>query len=156
MDVFRSISLGVLAMSIGLEPRLSVRPLGDVAVIALPTSLRTEARNGYDDGRSVRLTYAFSSTYFWASFGSITTYRQLVIVSVMAPDATESEYGEVPRRLNLGYERRAVVSRGALGSGQLTVTTGIYSGGSLAEPALEFVYIDRSRRLQLAWHAWRW
>lgn len=45
-------------------------------------------------------------TYFWASFGSITTYKQLLIVSVMAPDATEAEYVTLPRLS--GFELRTV------------------------------------------------
>jgi hypothetical protein len=55
--------------------------------------------------------------------------------------------------MSISYEGRRKVRDATLGSGTLTVFEGMYSVGSLNEPALQFVYSDRARRLQLVWHA---
>ncbi len=133
--------------------RLTERRLADVAVIDIPADIKNETFRGYRDDQSGRLTFGFSSTYFWASFGSTTAYKQLLIVSVMAPDATDAEYAAMPHRLPVSYEQRKKVQTRQIGSGTLTVSEGVYTQGNLNEPAFEYVYVDRSRRLQLAWHA---
>lgn len=135
------------------QPRLTERSLADIGVISVPRNLKVEGTGAYGEDEMGRLTFGFSSTYFWASMGSITTYKEQLIVSVMAPDATASEYADVPRRMRISYEQRRPVRRSALGSGTLTISEGIYARGSVMEPAYQFVYADRARRLQLAWHA---
>jgi hypothetical protein len=133
--------------------RLTERRLADVAVIDIPADIKNETFKGYRDDQSGRLTFGFSSTYFWASFGSTTAYKQLLIVSVMAPDATDAEYVALPNRLPVSYEGRRKLRTSPVGSGTLTISEGVYTQGNLNEPAFEYVYVDRSRRLQLAWHA---
>lgn len=150
MNLRYSHTLGLVAMTFALQPRLTSRPLDDIAVIELPASIKERLNTDVQMGRR---TFGFSSTYFWASMGSITRYKQLIFVSVMAPDATDAEYGEVPRQLNLLYEHRNVVQLTKLGSGTLQVTEGMYALGMDQERAYEYVYIDKARRLQLAWHA---
>lgn len=108
---------------------------------------------GVRDDQAGRLTFAFSTSYFWASFGSSTAYKHLLFVSVMAPDATEAEYNEYPTRFTVSYDGRRKLSTTALGSGILTVREGTYTQNSLREPAYELLYVDRARRLQIAWHA---
>lgn len=133
--------------------RLTERRLADIAVIDIPASIKNEGYTGYRDDQPGRLTFGFSSAYFWASFGSTTAYKQLLIVSVMAPDATDAEYAAMPRRLPVSYERRKKVRTSTVGAATLTISEGVYAQGNLNEPAYEYVYVDRSKRLQLAWHA---
>ena len=135
------------------QPRITERPLADIAVISIPASIKNETNRAYTEEQTSRLPFQFSSTYFWASFGSITTYKELMIVSIMAPDATDAEYAALHRAMNLSYEQRTKIQTSAVGSGTLTITDGIYTRGSLSEPAVEYVYRDRARRLQVAWHA---
>lgn len=136
-----------------ISRRLTERRLADIAVIDIPASIKNEGFTGYRDDQPGRLTFGFSTAYFWASFGSTTAYKQLLIVSVMAPDATDVEYAAMPHRLPLSYERRKKVRSSAVGSGTLTISEGVYTQGNLNEPAYEYVYVDRHRRLELAWHA---
>ena len=150
-------------MFFATQPRLSERALADVAVVSLPTTLKSPVglseklkppfEAGYNGEELGRLTFTFSSTYFWASFGSITTYKQLMTVSVMAPDATAAEYAALPRSWSLGYEQRKRLPTRTVGTGELTISEGVYTRGSLSEPSHEFVYRDRTRRLQIVWHA---
>ncbi len=147
-----TISVGVLSM-FSSQPRITERALADVAAISIPSNVKTENEGRYNDEEIGRLTFGFSSTYFWASMGSITTYRQLLVVSVMAPDASDAEYATVPRRMGISYEQRTRVQSRTIGTGTLTVTEGIYTRGSVTEPAHQFLYSDRARRLQLVWHA---
>jgi len=133
--------------------RLTERRLADVPVLDFPADFKTGTFRGYRGDQSGRLTFGFSSTYFWASFGSTTAYKQLLIVSVMAPDATDAEYAAMPNRLPVSYEGRRKLRTSPVGSGTLTISEGVYTQGNLNEPAFEYVYVDRNRRLQLAWHA---
>jgi hypothetical protein len=167
------ICLGAWAVACQGQPRLTERRLADIAVIGVPSNLEAEDKitvlvaptaltaltaghqSPYRDDLMERLTFGFSSTYLWASMGSITTYRQQLIVSVMAPDAPDTEYAQVPRRMSIHYDERKQLPSRALGTGTLTITEGIYSRGNVTEPALQLLYADRSRRLQLVWHAVR-
>lgn len=153
MTLHQAIRGGLLATFVMSQPRITERTLADIAVISIPASIKNETNRAYTEEQTSRLTFQFSSTYFWASFGSITTYKELMIVSIMAPDATDAEYAALPRAINLRYEQRKKIKTTAVGSGTLTVTEGIYTRGSVTEPAVEYVYSDRARRLQLAWHA---
>ncbi|MBL0170376.1 MAG: hypothetical protein IPP90_06510 [Gemmatimonadaceae bacterium] len=150
MNIRLSLTLGVLAMAFTLQPRRTSRPLDDIAVIELPANIKDKLNTDVQMGRR---TFGFASTYFWASMGSITRYKQLLLVSVMAPDATDAEYSETPRQLNLLYEQRKVVQSTTLGSGTLRITEGLYGLGVDRVAAYEYVYTDKMRRLQLAWHA---
>ncbi len=159
---FTAFAMLVLTMSarptgVSNQPRLTERTLSDIAVISVPRSLtpdqKGETKNAPWDEDMGKLSFGFSNTYFWASMGSVTAYKERLIVSVMAPDATASEYAESPRRMSISYEQRRKVRSTAIGSGSLTVYEGIYTRGSETEPALQFVYSDRARRLQIVWHA---
>lgn len=155
--------VGALLLVMAMPPRLTERSLADVAVVSVPANLKSPVGvserlrppfdSGYNGEELGRLTFTFSSTYVWASFGSVTTYGQRMTVSVMAPDATAAEYAALPRGWSLGYERRRLVRTSTVGSGELTITEGVYSRGSLSEPSYEFVYRDRARRLHIVWHA---
>jgi hypothetical protein len=147
------VALGLLIALPDTQPRLTSRPLVDIAEISIPASIKNERYRGYHTEQESRLTFHFSSTYLWASMGSTTAYKQLLVVSIMAPDATDAEYTAYPRALPVSYEQRRKVSTSSIGSGSLTITEGRYTVGNLDEPAFEYLYIDKSRRLQLAWHA---
>ena len=155
--------VGAILVLLATQPRVTERALADIAVVSVPTNLKSpvglseklkpQFEAGYNGEELGRLTFTFSSTYFWASFGSVTTYKQLMTVSVMASDATTAEYAALPRAWNLGYEQRTLLQTSTVGSGELTITEGVYSRGALSEPSYEFVYRDRARRLQIVWHA---
>ncbi|QJR37536.1 hypothetical protein [Gemmatimonas groenlandica] len=153
MTLHSLFSLGAFAMMFSVQPRLTERPLADLGTITLPTSLKNEGNRAIVEEQESRLTFQFSSTYFWASMGSTTTYKQLMIVSIMAPDATDAEYAALPRYMAMRYEPRQQSTTRVVGSGTLRMTEGIYSRGNLSEPAVEYIYSDRARRLQIAWHA---
>ena len=170
MKTLLSICLGTLAIACSAQPRLTERSLADVARISVPSNLSNEDKlsvlvapppnatpeqSPYRSDLMERLTFGFSSTYLWASMGSITAYRQQLIVSVMAPDASDEEYATPPRRMAISYEQRKQLPARTLGTGTLTTTEAIYARGSVTEPAYQFVYADRARRLQLVWHAVR-
>ncbi|MEQ1690584.1 MAG: hypothetical protein ABMA00_04825 [Gemmatimonas sp.] len=150
MHIHNSFTLAVFAMALTLQPRLTKRSLADIAVIELPASIKDKS---YTDDQMGRKTFGFSSTYFWASFGSPTRYKHFLIVSILAPDATDAEYAETPRQLNMLYEKRKVVQSTVVGTGTLRIVEGLYSLGVDQEPAYEYVYTDKARRLQIAWHA---
>ncbi len=137
-------------MLFSAPPRITERSLGDVAVIALPKNLKIRNPQ-YAEEQLSRLTFEFSSTYLWASFGG-TTYKQLMIVSIMAPDATDAEYAASPRYLSFSYDGPVTVNKATVGSATLTTTEGIYSRNGVTEPAIQYLYVDKARRLQLAWH----
>ena len=143
--------LGSVAM-IFSQPRLTERALADVAVIRVPRNVKERYKSGRED-QAGRMTFTFSDDYFWASFGSSTAYKQQLFVSLMASDASDAEYEAYPRRMSLSYDPRTVHPTKPLGSGMLKVIEGVYIQNTLAEPAHTFIYIDRTRRLQIAWHA---
>ena len=146
-----TLALGVFAMLFA-QPRLTQRALGDIAVISMPRSVK-EMYKGAHDGQIGRLTFSFSDDYFWASFGSRTAYKQQLIISVMAPDATDAEYDAYPMRYSLSYNDRKTVRTVAVGTGTLKIDEGVYVQNALEEPAHTFYYVDRARRLQITWHA---
>jgi hypothetical protein len=85
--------------------------------------------------------------------GSVTRYKQKLVVALMAPDATAAEYEELPYGTDITYEPRKRIRHGALGSGTLTVWEGDYALGVNRERSYQYLFVDRSRRLQLMWHA---
>ena len=151
MMLASTLTLSVLAM-FSAQIRLSERKLADVAVIALPRSIKDEMYKGGVDSQQGRLTFTFATSYFWASFGS-GAYKQQVFVALMAKDATDAEYGEYPKWWSLSYDKRKAVRKANVGSGSLTVYEGVYTQNSLAEPSHTFLYVDRARRLNITWHA---
>ena len=152
MMLASTLTLSVLAM-FSAQIRLSERKLADVATISIPRSIKDEQYKGGVDTQQGRLTYTFATSYFWASFGSGTAYKQQVFVGLMAKDATDAEYEEYPKWWSLSYDKRRPVRKAAVGSGSLTVYEGVYTQNSLAEPSHTFFYVDRARRLNITWHA---
>lgn len=146
-----TLTLSVFAM-FSAQPRLSERALADIAAISIPRVVKEEMYKGARD-QAGRLTFTFATSYFWASFGSGTAYKHQLFVSVMAPDATDGEYKEMPRNMSLSYDRESEVRRSAIGSGNLTIYQRRYTQNTLAEPSHLFVYTDKTRRLQIVWHA---
>jgi hypothetical protein len=147
-----TLTLSVLAM-FSAQIRLSERKLADVAVISIPRTIKDEMYRGGVDSQQGRLTFTFATSYFWASFGSSTAYKQQIFVALMAKDATDAEYEEYPKWWSLSYDKRKAIRKTAVGSGRLTVYEGIYTQNSLAEPSHTFFYVDRTRRLNITWHA---
>jgi hypothetical protein len=147
-----ALALSLLTMPF-LQSRLVERKLADIGVIGVPRGIKDETHTGARDAQIGRLTFTFSTTYFWASFGSGPAYKQKLWVSVMAPDASAAEYDEFPKWFDLTYDDRKTVRTAQVGSGRLTVSEGIYRQNALAEPSYTFFYVDRARRLQLLWHA---
>jgi hypothetical protein len=147
-----TLTLSVFAM-LSLQPRLAERALADMAVIRIPRMVKEEMYKGVLDEQAGRLTFSFSTSYFWASFGSSTAYKHMLFVSLMAPDASDAEYAAWPTRFTPTYDNRKTIRTSTVGSGTLTITEGIYRQNTLQEPSHTFLYVDRARRLQIAWHA---
>jgi len=145
-----TLSLGIAMLF--AQPRLAERALADIAVIQVPRSTK-EMYEGVRDDQQRRLVFTFSSDYFWASLGSGMAYKQQLFVSLMAPDASDAEYAAYPTRWSLSYDDRKRVTTSPVGSGTLTVFEGLYRQNTLQEPSYTFFYVDRARRLQIAWHA---
>src|SRR5215207_1395618 len=108
------LTLSVLAM-FSVLPQLKERALADVAVIGIPRGIKEEMYKGIRDDQAGRITFTFATSYFWASLGSGTAYRQQIFVGYMAPDATDAEYAEWPKGVSLTYEPRKTVARSTIG-----------------------------------------
>jgi hypothetical protein len=148
--------LASLALACSAQPRLTERSLAGMAVVQVPHTLSDENKDRlYGDDGPGGLSFGFASTYLWASFGSVTAYRQHLVISLMAPDASDADYAALPRRLRISYEQRRTLTPRTFGSGSLATTAGLYVRGSVSEPAYLFHYSDRARRLQLVWHVIR-
>src|SRR5688572_24048436 len=151
MILTHALALSVFAM-LSSQTRLAERALADIAVIGIPRSVKEEMYEGVRDDQAGRLTFTFSTAYFWASFGSSTAYKHQLFVSVLAPDASDAEYGAYPTRYSPLYGERTILGTSALGSGTLKVIDAVYVQNSLKEAAYTFFYVDRARRLQITWH----
>jgi len=147
--------LGTLALACSAQPKLNEQALADVGTINVPAGLKAEAYAGYDSERMNRQSFQFTSTRFWTWPGGPTRYRQWLVVSVMAADAGDAEYATRPRGMNLLYEQVSKGPTRPLGPGLLTLTEGLYHVDGVDEPAVEYLYVDKARRLQIAWHALR-
>ena len=73
-------------MFFATQPRLSERTLADIAVVNVPATLKSpvglseklkpQFAAGYNGEELGWLSFTFSAAYFWASFGSVTTYKR--------------------------------------------------------------------------------
>ena len=149
------ILLGMLALACSAQPRLAERALADVARIAVPSGLKAESYLGIESERMQRASYQFTATNFSFFPGGPTRYKQFMVVSVMAADASDADYASLPRGMNMLYETRSRRQPQALGSGVLTMTDATYYIDDAYRPAVEYLYTDKVRRLQIAWHALR-
>lgn len=150
---FRALAVGALSLVTLSSETLVKRKLGDVAVIDLPRSIKEEMYMGARTEQLGRLVFTFNTTYFWASFMAPTRYKQLLCVSIMAPDASDDDYAAQPRLFDVSYDHRKRVRQVRIGSGTLDMFEGIYEKGTEKEPAGMYLYADRARRLQIVWHA---
>lgn len=141
-----------LAASTGAE-RLTERKLDRIATIRLPKSIKDEMLKGMRSDQRDRLAYTFGSTYLWASMGGITRYKQMLVVSLMAPDAPAASYREWPRVYSASLDDARVVHTSTVGQATTTVRAGIYEKGTERVRAHRFEYADPSRRLHIMWHA---
>ena len=135
------------------QPRITERALADIARVSVPSALKGPDNPVPRQSVMARLSWSFSSTYFWASMGSVTRYKQKMVVALMAPDATAAEYEELPHGTDISYEQRKQIRHGAVGSGTLTVWQGSYELGTTSEPSHTYFYVDPTHRLQITWHA---
>jgi len=149
----KKILLGAVTVFATTQPRLTERTLADVARVSIPSALKGPDNPVPRQSVMGRLSWSFSSTYFWASMGSVTRYKQKMAVALMAPDATPAEYEQLPYGMDISYERRKQIRHGTVGSGTLTVWEGSYELGTTSEPSYLYFYVDPTRRLQIAWHA---
>lgn len=148
-----SLIVGALGLGGLGGDRLLERKLDDVAVIELPARVGESMYAGAHTEDTDRLAYYFGDTYTWASIGSGPAYRQLLVVSLMSPDASEADYRRLPSSFRLSYDPSHRVPPASLGSGTLEVHAGRYRQNTLAEPSHTYLYRDRTRRLQIAWHS---
>jgi len=149
----KKILLGAVTVFATTQPRTTERALADVARVSVPSALKGPDNPVPRQSVMGRLSWSFSSTYFWASMGSVTRYKQKMAVALMAPDATPAEYEQLPYGMDISYERRKQIRHGAVGSATLTVWEGSYELGTTSEPSYLYFYVDPPRRLQIAWHA---
>lgn len=147
------LTFALLGLPLQLPPRLVTRPLGDLATISVPGALEWHAAQFARPARDGRISFSFARTFRWASFMSRAVYRQQLVVSLMAPDATDAEYAAWPREVDVSYAARGARSTVILGTAMLQVTECTYEKGTERVPAVEYVLTDRARRLQLRWHA---
>jgi hypothetical protein len=76
-----------------------------------------------------------------------------MVVALMSPDATAKEYDEMPAGMDVSYEQRKQIRRTAVGAGMLTTWECTYALGVDRVRAYQYLYVERARRLQIAWHA---
>lgn len=150
---FACAGLAVGAAPAGASPRLRVRPLDDVATIGVPAGLEPERYAATADESMHRLAFQFASRYLWASMGGVIRYRQVMVVSVLAPDAPPEAIEAWLQRWPVSYESRGRVRVQPLAGGTLRITEAVYAVGVDREPAFEYRFVDRTRSLQILWHA---
>lgn len=150
--MFASLTTASFIMPFFGADSLSTRKLDDVAVIGVPKRIKEESLKGNRDRWTDRLVFTFTSTYLWASMGG-TAYKQALVISIMDTDADDASYQRHLNVVSISYDKRSTAFDGAVGTGHLTVTKAIYQRNSVVEPSHNFVYIDKSKRLRLDWHA---
>src|SRR6185295_7273572 len=114
------------------------RALADVARVSVPSTLKGPDNPVPRQTVMARLSWSFSSAYFWASMGSVTRYKQKMAVALMAPDATAAEYEQLPYGMDISYEQRKQIRHSTLGSGTLTVWEGRYELGTTSESSYTY------------------
>jgi hypothetical protein len=144
--------LGAVAV-FSSQPRITGRALADIARVSIPSALKGPENSAPRQDVVGRLSWTFSSTYFWASMGSVTRYKQKMAVALMSADATPAEYEQFPYGVDISYEQRKEIRRGPVGLGTLTVWEGRYELGTTSEQSYMYFYVDPTRRLQIVWHA---
>ena len=147
-----SLTTATVAMSFFGADTLKVRKLDDFAEIGVPKSMKEEWYKGDRDRWLDRLVFTFVSTYTWGSMGG-TAYKQALTVTIISPHATDTSYQRAHNATDISLSKRSVVHDATLGTGHLTVTKGVYEKNSVVEPSHEFVYVDKTRRLRIDWHA---
>lgn len=147
------LAMGLLTL-LGLgSDRLVEQRLESVGSISLPARLTPVGRGEPWDDDSSRLYFRFAREYGWlASLGSSTAYRQILCVSLFAPDAVAADYERWPPRFEPLYSKLTRERTLTLGFARLTISSGRYAQNALDEPAHVYVYSDPSHRLQIAWH----
>jgi hypothetical protein len=132
--------------------RLADRRLEGVGSIALPARVAAVGKGEAWDDDPSRLYFRFAREYGWlASLGSSTAYRQIITVSLLAPDAGSADYERWPPRFEPLYSKLAKERTVALGQAHVAVSAGRYAQNALDEPAHVYVYVDPARRLQITW-----
>jgi len=147
------VAAALFGLGVAAGDRLVDRRLDDVAVIALPARVEEAMFAGARTAEDDRLVFAFGSTYRWASIGSGPAYRQLLFVSYMAPDASDEDYERLPSDFHPHYDPARRLPPERMGTATLSIRAGDYRQNALQEPSHTYVYRDRDRRLQIAWHS---
>ena len=144
--------LGLLTLLGCGGSRLVERPLDGVGVISVPARAKpVNAGEAYDEDPA-RLYFRFTHEYGLASWGSGMAYRQILQVSLLAPNATAADYKRWPPRFSPLYSKLARERTLQLGAATLEISAGRYGQNALDEPAHIYLYWDPTRRLQIAWH----
>ncbi|HYW31068.1 MAG TPA: hypothetical protein VE869_06125 [Gemmatimonas sp.] len=133
--------------------RLMERRLDRVATIKVPKGVKEESLMGARSDQNDRLAFTFGNKYLWASMSGMAHYKQLLVVSIMSPDATAESLARYPRTFRISRNKPKVVHDVTRGSVSLSVTAYSYPVSDDGEPSHIFEYYDRSRRLHIVWHA---
>lgn len=151
----RSLTIGLTAaVAVSMsQPRLQDRKLADIAVVGLPSALKGPDNPQPSTADPGRLQWTFSERYLWASMGSVPRYKQRIAVALIAPDASARELENLPYATDVSYAERKEIRHELVGTGTLTVWECIYEVVQKREKAYAYFFMDRSKRLALAWHA---
>ncbi|MFT3665471.1 hypothetical protein [Piscinibacter sp.] len=133
--------------------RLVPRTLQGVGEISLPPRVVPFGAGGAQDDDPQRIHFRFERQFGWmASLGSSTAFRQLLTVSLMAPDAPAAAYERWPPGFSPSYATLRHERTLTFADARLKISAGRYAQNSLDEPAHLYLYADPSRRLHIAWH----
>jgi len=151
---YRLILIMSLIALLGLGgERLVNRKLDSIASISLPSSTQTWGNGQARDEDPSRLYFWFAHEYpFWKSMGSGTAFKQVLCVSLLAPNATAADYERWPPRFEPSYEGLKQQRTVTMGTARLAISSGRYAQNALDDPAHVYIYWDTARRLQIAWH----
>ncbi len=134
------------------QPRLKERVLNEIATVSVPAAMKGPENPTPRTDVSGRVSWIFSDTYFWASWGSVTRYKQRMAVALMARDASAAEYEDTPYGMDISCDHRQRVRHETKGSTTLTVWECVYDVSTDREPAFQLLFSDRAQRLQIGWH----
>lgn len=147
------LAMGLLSLSGCGGARLVERPLQGVGVISVPARAAPINNGAAYDEDPTRLFWLFERGYGMTSLGSGPAYRQLLHVSLLAPDAEAAGDERWPQRFAPLYEGLRKERTIPLGDATLSVSAGRYVQNALDEPAHVYAYTDSTRRLKILWHA---